>query len=104
VVSGFYCVVWVIALISHANVDIAPNGWFAGILMHSRYHVVHHSLQASAEPTFNFAEITTLWDRIFGTFSNAPLANDFKVGVTSAQPRSLGRELFGSLYLSVRQL
>jgi len=104
VVSGFYCVVWVIALISHANVDIAPDGWFARLLMHPRYHVAHHALQSGSEPTYNFAEITTLWDRVFRTFRNAPLAGDFKVGVTSKESRGLGRELFGSFYLSVRHL
>jgi sterol desaturase/sphingolipid hydroxylase (fatty acid hydroxylase superfamily) len=56
VVSGFYCVVWVIALISHANVDIAPGGWIAGILMHPRYHLAHHAQQSGEEPTFNFGE------------------------------------------------
>ena len=104
VVSGFYCVVWVIALISHANVDIAPDGWIAGILMHPGYHLVHHILQSGAEPTFNFGEITTVWDRIFGTFRNVPLGNDFSVGVMSAEPRSLRRELFGSFYLPIRHL
>jgi sterol desaturase/sphingolipid hydroxylase (fatty acid hydroxylase superfamily) len=104
VVSGFYCVVWVIALVSHANVDIAPNGWLARVLMHPRYHVLHHALQSGSEPTFNFAEITTLWDRLFGTFKSEPLPSDFKVGVMSPEPRSLGRELFGSLYLSVSRL
>jgi sterol desaturase/sphingolipid hydroxylase (fatty acid hydroxylase superfamily) len=104
VVSGFYCVVWVIALISHANVDIAADDWISRLLMHPRYHVVHHTLQSGSQPTFNFAEITTLWDRVFGTFNNDPLAKDFKVGVTSEEPRSLGRELLGSLYLPVQRL
>ncbi len=104
VVSGFYCVVWVIALISHANVDIAPDGWIARIVMHPRYHIAHHTLQSGADPTYNFSEITTFWDRVFGTFRHAPLTNGFKVGVISPEPRSPGRELFGSMYLPVDRL
>lgn len=103
-VSGFYCVVWVIALVSHANVDIAPDGWLSQIVMHPRFHLAHHELQSGSDPTYNFAEITTLWDRVFGTFRNAPLAEDFRVGVAAPEPRSLGRELFGSLYLPVNRL
>jgi len=104
VVAGFYCFAWVIALISHANVDLEPNGCFARVLMHPRYHLAHHTLQGASSPTFNFAEITTLWDRLFGTFKNESLGNEFKAGVESEAPRSIGRELFGSFYLSVRRL
>jgi len=104
VVSGFYCVVWVISLISHANVDIAPDGWIAGLLMHPRYHLVHHELQSGTERTFNFGEITTVWDRVFGTFRNAPLSKDFRVGVMSGEPRTLHRELLGSFYLPIHGL
>jgi len=40
----------------------------------------------------------------YGTFRNVPLGNDFRVGVMSAEPRSLRRELSGSFYLPIRHL
>lgn len=103
VVGLTYSVIWVISLIKHANIDFVENA-FSRHFQLPRYHLIHHGYQDERSPTFNFSEILTFWDKIFGTYRRDPVSPSFRVGVTTDKPRSLLREFFGWLYLPVRRL
>lgn len=62
----------------HANIDV-NLGWLGQLLMGPQHHRLHHSTVVAEAG--NFASVTTLWDKVFGTFvlGRAPHA----VGVES---------------------
>jgi len=48
-------------------------------------HKVHHS-QVVADSNMNFATISTIWDKLFGTYKSYPTATvrDIRLGVQDA--------------------
>jgi sterol desaturase/sphingolipid hydroxylase (fatty acid hydroxylase superfamily) len=101
-VAAFYAIMTVMALVKHTNVDIPVNRVTA-LFNLPRFHLRHHELQSGTGTTYNFAEMTTVWDRVFGTFRGAPLTADHQVGVQTESQRSIVRELFGWLYLPINR-
>lgn len=103
VVAAMYSVVWSISLIKHANLNLNVN-WFSKFFQLPRYHLIHHELHGPKDPTYNFSEIMTFWDHVFGTFKDIPISPQHQVGVETDTHRSTFRELFGSLYLPTDKL
>lgn len=58
------------ASIAHCNLDLNSRG-IGWLLTTNRYHVHHHSVVV-AESNTNYGCAVILWDRLFGTFSDAP--------------------------------
>ncbi len=58
------------ASIVHANLDLNPKG-IGWLLTTNRYHIHHHSV-VMAESNTNYGCSAIVWDRLFGTFSDAP--------------------------------
>jgi sterol desaturase/sphingolipid hydroxylase (fatty acid hydroxylase superfamily) len=102
VVAGFYAIMTVMALVKHTNVDIPVNTVTAFFNL-PRFHLRHHQLQSGTDLNCNYAELTTVWDRVFGTFNGEPLALDHQVGVQTKTERGIVRELFGWLYLPIEK-
>jgi len=89
IVSGFVKALWIViwgplvvawflfeALISlcaqfhHSNIDF-PDGverWLSWIIVTPRYHAAHHAVDRHYGDA-NFSTIFSIWDRIFGTYS-----------------------------------
>lgn len=63
------------ALCEHSNVAVPErlDAWLRALVVTPRMHKVHHS-RAKAETNSNYANIFSLWDRIFGTYRSAPPA------------------------------
>jgi len=105
VVSGFVKALWIViwgplivawflfeALISicaqfhHSNIDF-PDGvekWLSWIIVTPRYHASHHAVDRHYGDA-NFSTIFSIWDRLFGTYSQ-PEAG----GATTLGENSLG--------------
>ena len=103
VILGLYSFIWVVPLISHSNVEFNETG-FSRHFQLPRYHLIHHAYNDGVVPTFNFCEILTFWDRVFGTFKGDPIGLDHRTGVATNEPRTWVREFLGWLYLPVRRL
>lgn len=103
VVAGLFSVIWVISLVKHSNLEIEEN-MFSKWFQIPRYHLRHHEYQDGRAPTYNFSEILTFWDRVFGTFNGDPIKADHKVGVMREKERSFVHEFFGSIYLKTDKL
>ena len=103
VVLGLYSVIWIMPLVIHSNVDFG-DGWLSKHLQLPRYHLIHHAYNDADTPTYNFAEILTFWDRVFGTFKGDPIGIDHRTGVMRDAPRSWVREFFGWMWLPLQRL
>lgn len=66
----------------HANVDV-ELGWLERVLLTPKHHRLHHSVKL--EEAGNFASVTTLWDRAFGTFVYAPDRVPAVIGVVKPE-------------------
>ena len=65
---------------SHANLN-RPLAWYHQVLMGPQHHRLHH--RVDLEQAGNYGTITTIWDRIFGTYAD-PWTNEAQcVGVSS---------------------
>jgi sterol desaturase/sphingolipid hydroxylase (fatty acid hydroxylase superfamily) len=64
----------VVALISHANVRLPPrvDALIRSVLVTPNIHSLHHS-SFQPETDSNYGTVLTVWDRLFGTFTRAPL-------------------------------
>jgi sterol desaturase/sphingolipid hydroxylase (fatty acid hydroxylase superfamily) len=64
----------VVALISHANVRLPPrvDAMIRSVLVTPNIHSLHHS-SFQPETDSNYGTVLTVWDRLFGTFTRAPL-------------------------------
>lgn len=58
------------ASIAHANLDLNARG-IGWLFTTNRYHISHHSVVLEESNT-NYGCSTILWDRVFGTFHDAP--------------------------------
>ena len=67
VVAAYLSTLWSFAV--HANIDVEMAG-LDRFLMSPVHHRLHHSTQI--EEAGNFASVTTLWDRVCGTFVYGP--------------------------------
>jgi len=85
-----------VQICNHSNLDI-ESGWCGKVLMHPRHHVRHHALESGARDSVNFAEVLTLWDRVFGTFQAGPIPADFKLGIFPVKPRSGWHQMLAPL-------
>lgn len=103
IVLGLYSVIWIMPLIIHSNVDFAETR-FSRYFQLPRYHLIHHAYNDEHTPTYNFAELLTFWDRVFGTFKGGPLGLNHQTGVLRDKPRSWFREFFGWTYLPINRL
>ena len=103
VIFGLYSVIWVMTLIIHSNVEFTEAG-LSRVFQQQKYHLIHHAYNDGQSPTYNFSEILTLWDRVFGTFRNDPVGLDHRTGVVRDQPRGWFREFFGWTYLPIGRL
>lgn len=87
-----------LGLLAHANISVSTRG--LGLLVNfPSYHAVHHSA-VIAESNSNFGCHTVLFDRLFGTFREAPV-EPLTVGVAPVGPRSLWRSLIWPFYRRV---
>lgn len=61
-----------IQLMAHGNLELPP--WLSsaldGLVLTPRFHRLHHSLD-QRESDANFAEVFTIWDRLFGTLAKS---------------------------------
>jgi sterol desaturase/sphingolipid hydroxylase (fatty acid hydroxylase superfamily) len=103
VMLGLYSVIWIMPLVIHSNVDFAETR-FSRFFQLPRYHLIHHAYNDGNAPTHNFAELLTVWDRVFGTFKDDPIGVDHRTGVVRDRPRTWLREFFGWLYLPIQRL
>lgn len=56
--------------IVHANLDLNSK-WIGLLFTTNRYHIHHHSM-VMAESNTNYGCAAIVWDRLFGTFADAP--------------------------------
>lgn len=103
VVASLYSVIWVISLIKHANIEFAENRFSKNFQLPC-YHLIHHAYQDDKSPTYNFSEILTFWDKIFGTFKSESISPSHRVGVLTEKPRGFFREFFGWMFLPIRRM
>ncbi|MBL7543322.1 MAG: sterol desaturase family protein [Bdellovibrionaceae bacterium] len=103
VVASLYSVIWVISLVKHSNIEF-PATVFSRHFQLPRYHLIHHNYQDDKSPTYNFSEVLTFWDKVFGTYKDHPIQTTHRVGVASEKPRSFLREFFGWLVLPVQRM
>ncbi len=78
----------VIVFMAHSNLDLNSKiiGWF---FTTNRYHIHHHSM-VMEESNTNYGCACILWDRLFGTFSDADTE---EAGIGKTQPT------YGELFL-----
>lgn len=76
VIAAYVSTLWSFAV--HANVDV-ELGALNQLLMSPLHHRLHHS--TNIDEAGNFATVTTLWDRMFGTFVYARDLEPAHVGV-----------------------
>lgn len=103
VVASLYSVIWVISLIKHANIEFAETS-FSKHFQLPRYHLIHHMYQDEKSPTYNFSEVLTFWDKVFGTFKSDPVDIAHRVGVATDRPRNFVREFLGWIYLPIQKM
>ena len=66
-------------------------GWLGGWIVDNRYHFLHHTPD-EAQSGVNFGGVTTIWDRIFGTY-RAPVQGPLPpTGLADFHPTSNFRE------------
>ncbi|MEX2497311.1 MAG: sterol desaturase family protein [Wenzhouxiangellaceae bacterium] len=70
------------ATLAHANVSM-NTPVLAWLFTHSNHHRRHHSMEFKTSNT-NYACNAILWDRVFGTYSEAPVQ---QTGIGPVQPR-----------------
>jgi len=70
------------ATLAHANVSM-DTPLLARFFTHSNHHRRHHSMQFETSNT-NYACNAIIWDRLFGTYSQAPVE---QTGIGPVQPR-----------------
>lgn len=72
------------SLYNHSNVRLPPSveRWLRYLIVTPEMHIIHHSAERT-ETDSNFGFNLSLWDRLFGTFTAAPLAgyDGMKVGL-----------------------
>jgi sterol desaturase/sphingolipid hydroxylase (fatty acid hydroxylase superfamily) len=95
---GWYAVMAVfIQFAGHANINFHALRFPAithQIFATSITHRIHHSRDRMLQDS-NYGSVTTLWDRLFGTFTNPRvIADSYPLGAPS-DGRSLARELIG---------
>jgi sterol desaturase/sphingolipid hydroxylase (fatty acid hydroxylase superfamily) len=82
-----------IGSVAHANLDMRFPAWSHLILVTPPVHRVHHA-RAQALADRNFGALTTLWDRIFGTFEAPDPARDPAFGLSEGGvPKGFLRQL-----------
>jgi sterol desaturase/sphingolipid hydroxylase (fatty acid hydroxylase superfamily) len=87
-----------LGILAHANISVSTRG--LGLVVNfPSYHAVHHSA-VLAESNSNFGCHTVVFDRLFGTFREAP-HEPLQVGVSPVGPRSLWRSLIWPFYRRV---
>jgi sterol desaturase/sphingolipid hydroxylase (fatty acid hydroxylase superfamily) len=74
--------------IAHANLDLNTRG-IGWVFTTNRYHQHHHS-RVPEESNTNYGCAVILWDRIFGTFSDAPTD---ATGIGETEPSLRGKVL-----------
>lgn len=85
--AAFEAVLSTASLFHHADLHGRWEAPLSRWLITPRLHHLHHSLDA-AESQHNFGFSTTLWDRVFGTFSDQPAR--FPVGLRRSAVADLG--------------
>ena len=103
IVAIMYSFIWSISLVKHSNLNFAETS-FSRYFQLPRYHLIHHKYQNEKEPTYNFSEVLTVWDRIFGTHKGYEIEADHRVGVYTDKPRGIVREFLGWLFLPVNKM
>ncbi len=93
------------AMFNHGNVGLPArvDGWLRWVFVTPDMHRVHHSVEAD-ETNSNFGFNLTWWDRLFGTYREAPRAGhlDMTIGIDEHRdPREVAR-LPGMLALPFR--
>jgi sterol desaturase/sphingolipid hydroxylase (fatty acid hydroxylase superfamily) len=100
----FYALDAITTYLNHANLRL-DVGWLGRVFMHPRHHILHHAIEAGGAEARNFGEITTLWDRVFGTFDSREVPEGLRIGVEPvARDRSLLQQLLGPLLLPTSRL
>ena len=74
--------------IAHSNLDLNTRG-IGWIFTTNRYHRHHHS-RVLEESNTNYGCAVILWDRLFGTFSDAPT---HATGIGDTEPTLIGKVL-----------
>ena len=72
----------------HTNLDLNTRG-IGWVFTTNRYHVHHHS-RVLEESNTNYGCAVILWDRIFGTFADAPTRD---TGIGDTEPSLIGKLL-----------
>lgn len=60
-------------------------GWLEWLLNTPDHHRVHHALNASVRDR-NFGGVLIVWDRLFGTYTQAPAHETLRYGVAGREP------------------
>ena len=78
----YFVVAVVVALFSHTNVRLpaALDRWLRLIIVTPAVHFIHHSATQSQTDS-NYSNILTIWDRLFGTYTDPGQARVANVGL-----------------------
>ncbi|MFT3710949.1 MAG: sterol desaturase family protein [Archangium sp.] len=87
-----------LGILAHANIEVSTRG-LGWVVNFPSYHAVHHSA-VLAESNSNYGCHTVLFDRLFGTFREAPV-EPLTVGVAPVGARSLWQSLIWPFYRRV---
>ena len=78
----YFLVAVLVALFSHANVrlPLALDRWLRLIIVTPAVHFVHHSA-SQAQTDSNYANVLTIWDRLFGTYTDPDQSRVANIGL-----------------------
>jgi sterol desaturase/sphingolipid hydroxylase (fatty acid hydroxylase superfamily) len=76
------------AQLEHANVRVRESidGWFRTLFVTPNMHKVHHS-RNQAETDSNYANILSIWDRLFGTYTHPAGLDALRYGLDGLDDR-----------------
>lgn len=80
-VAVYYIIAMVVALVSHANIDLPPafDQMLRKVIVTPAVHAIHHS-DHPAETDSNYGAVLIVWDRLFGTYT-PPGRRDIRFGL-----------------------
>ena len=80
-VAVYFITAMVVALVSHANIDLPPafDQLLRKVIVTPAVHAIHHS-DRPAETNSNYGAVLVVWDRLFGTYTR-PGRGDIRFGL-----------------------
>ena len=91
------------AMFNHGNVSITPSleSRLRFFIVTPDMHRIHHS-QRAAEHHSNFGFNLTLWDRLFGTYTQRQYDQNFRIGLPEFTDTKINSSLLGMLTIPLR--